>query len=119
MNELKELNCPIVVIDDSSDDKSLEIVKDFKNENPDNYFEIIENESNKGAGQSCRKLIKHCKDVGYKYMVKIDGDDQFDVNDIKKIILKLETDKYDFIKSNRFWSGGITGDIPKIRYFEI
>jgi len=117
LKELRGLECPIVVIDDSSDDKSLEIVKDFKNENPDTHFEIIENESNKGAGQSCRKLIKHCNDAGYKYIVKVDGDDQFDVNDIKKIILKLETEKYDFIKSNRFWSGGITGDIPKIRYF--
>jgi len=117
LNELKALRCPIVLIDDSSEDKSLEIVKDFKNKNPDTHFEIIENESNKGAGQSCRKLIKHCKDVGYKYIVKVDGDDQFDVNDIKKIILKLETEKYDFIKSNRFWSGGITGDMPKIRYF--
>ena len=24
---------------------------------------------------------------------------------------------YDFIKSNRFWSNGIKGDIPKIRFF--
>jgi len=117
LKDLKDLKCPIVIIDDSSDDNSLEIVKDFKKENPDTYCEIIENESNKGAGQSCRKLVKHCKDVGYKYIVKVDGDDQFDINDIKKIILKLETGKYDFIKSNRFWSGGITGDIPKIRYF--
>ena len=117
LKDLKDLNCPIVIIDDSSVDNSLKIVKDFKKENPDTHCEIIENESNEGAGQSCRKLIKHCKDVGYKYIVKVDGDDQFDVNDIKKIILKLETEKYDYIKSNRIWSGGITGDIPKIRYF--
>lgn len=117
LNDLKNLSCPIVIIDDSSDDNSLEIVKDFKKENPNTHCVIIENESNKGAGQSCRKLIKYCKDIGYKYIVKVDGDDQFDIDDIKKIILKLETEKYDFIKSNRFWSGGITGDIPKIRYF--
>jgi len=117
LEDLKVLKCPIVIIDDSSKDNSLEIVKSFKKENPDIQCEIIENKSNKGAGQSCRELIKHCKDAGHKYMVKVDGDDQFDIDDIKKIILKLETQKYDFIKSNRFWSGGITGDIPKIRYF--
>ena len=117
LEDLKVLKCPIVIIDDSSKDNSLEVVKSFKKENPDIQCEIIENKSNKGAGQSCRELIKHCKDAGHKYMVKVDGDDQFDIEDIKKIILKLETEKYDFIKSNRFWSGGITGDIPKIRYF--
>jgi len=117
LEDLKVLKYPIVIIDDSSKDNSLEVVKSFKKENPDIHCEIIENKSNKGAGQSCRELIKHCKDAGHKYMVKVDGDDQFDIEDIKKIILKLETEKYDFIKSNRFWSGGITGDIPKIRYF--
>ena len=117
LEDLKVLKCPIVIIDDSSKDNSLEVVKNFKKENPDIHCEIIENKSNKGAGHSCRELIKHCKDAGHKYMVKVDGDDQFDIDDIKKIILKLETQKYDFIKSNRFWSGGITGDIPKIRYF--
>ena len=117
LEDLKVLKCPIVIIDDSSKDSSLEVVKNFKKENPDIHCEIIENKSNKGAGHSCRELIKHCKDAGHKYMVKVDGDDQFDIEDIKKIILKLETEKYDFIKSNRFWSGGITGDMPKIRYF--
>jgi len=117
LEDLKVLKCPIVIIDDSSKDNSLEVVKSFKKENPDIQCEIIENKSNKGAGQSCRELIKHCKNAGHKYMVKVDGDDQFDIEDIKKIILKLETENYDFIKSNRFWSGGITGDIPKIRYF--
>lgn len=117
LEDLKVLKCPIVIIDDSSKDNSLEVVKSFKKENPDIQCEIIENKSNKGAGHSCRELIKHCKDAGHKYMVKVDGDDQFDIEDIKKIILKLETENYDFIKSNRFWSGGITGDIPKIRYF--
>ena len=117
LEDLKVLKCPIVIIDDSSKDNSLEVVKNFKKENPDIHCEIIENKSNKGAGHSCRELIKHCKDAGHKYMVKVDGDDQFDIEDIKKIIMKLETEKFDFIKSNRFWSGGITGDIPKIRYF--
>lgn len=117
LEDLKVLKCPIVIIDDSSKDSSLEVVKRFKVENSDINCEIIENKSNEGAGQSCKELIKHCKDNGYKYMVKVDGDDQFDIEDIKKIILSLETEKYDFIKSNRFWSGGITGEIPKIRYF--
>lgn len=117
LNDLKVLKYPMVVIDDFSNDKSLNIVNEFIKQNPNTQCEVIENSSNEGAGQSCRILIKHCKDSGYKYIVKVDGDDQFETGDIKSIILKLESEKYDFIKSNRFWSGGITGNIPKIRYF--
>lgn len=78
LNDLKVLKYPIVVIDDFSNDKSLNIVNEFIKQNPNTQCEVIENSSNEGAGQSCRTLIKHCKDSGYKYIVKVDGDDQFD-----------------------------------------
>ena len=35
-----------------------------------------------------------------------------------KVLLKLsDQNNSDFIKCDRFWTGGIEGDIPKIRYF--
>jgi hypothetical protein len=93
------------------------MVDSFIKDNPSHEILLFKNQKNQGAGYSCRKLIKEANNLGYKYIVKVDGDDQFNVSDIKKIIIELETEKYDFIKSNRFWDGGITGDIPKIRYF--
>ena len=117
LNDLIELNYPIVVIDDASSDNSLELIKEFKDNNKNVDLKILNNKSNKGAGYSCREILKYSFNSGFKFMVKVDGDGQFDKEDIGKIISKLESGKFDFIKSNRFWDGGITGNIPKIRYF--
>jgi hypothetical protein len=117
LEELVDLERPLLLIDDCSTDSSYSIVDSFIKANPSHEILLFKNQKNQGAGYSCRKLIKEANNLGYKYIVKVDGDDQFNVSDIKKIIIELETEKYDFIKSNRFWDGGITGDIPKIRYF--
>jgi len=117
LEELVELKRPILIIDDCSSDSSYSLANSFIKGNPSHEILLFKNEKNQGAGYSCRKLIKEANNLGYKYIVKVDGDDQFNVSDIKKIIIELETEKYDFIKSNRYWDGGITGDIPKIRYF--
>jgi hypothetical protein len=117
LEELVELKKPLLIIDDGSTDSSYSLVDSFIRANPSLEISLFKNEKNQGAGYSCRKLIKEANNLGYKYILKVDGDDQFNISDIKKIIIELETEKYDFIKSNRFWDGGITGDIPKIRYF--
>jgi|TARA_B100001094_G_scaffold149431_1_gene144643 hypothetical protein len=117
LKELVDLERPLLIIDDCSTDSSYSMVDSFIKDNPSHEILLFKNQKNQGAGYSCRKLIKEANNLGYKYIVKVDGDDQFNVSDIKKIIIELETEKYDFIKSNRFWDGGITGDIPKIRYF--
>ena len=117
LKELVDLERPLLLIDDCSTDSSYSIVDSFIKANPSHEILLFKNQKNQGAGYSCRKLIKEANNLGYKYILKVDGDDQFNVSDIKKIIIELETEKYDFIKSNRFWDGGITGDIPKIRYF--
>ena len=61
-------------------------------------------------------MLKKTKSENFKYLLKVDGDNQFKASDIKRVINLLETEKYDFIKSNRFWSKGIEGNIPNKRY---
>ena len=82
-------------------------------------FKLINNEKNMGAGKSTKILIKHAFDNGYKFFIKVDGDGQFEFSDIQKIINLYNESEYDFIKSNRFWEGGIIGKIPKKRLFVI
>ena len=80
-------------------------------------FTIINNLKNEGAGNSTLKLIETIKNDGFDFVIKVDGDNQFKLEDIKKIIKLHEDNDYDFIKSNRFWERGIEGKIPRRRYF--
>ena len=114
ISELSSLNVQIFVIDDKSNDDTLKILNELKDEF---NLIVIENEKNKGAGSSTLTLIEHAKVKGFKYLLKVDGDNQFKVSDVSKMLDLLSTEKYDFIKSNRFWEGGLEGKIPNKRYF--
>ena len=109
ISELSSLNVQIFVIDEKSNDDTLKMLNELKDEF---NLIVIENEKNKGAGSSTLTLIEHAKAKGFKYLLKVDGDNQFKVSDVSKMLDLLSTEKYDFIKSNRFWEGGLEGKIP-------
>ena len=114
ISELLIFDLPIYIIDDKSTDNTLKIIEKFKNIEK---IKIIKNNKNIGAGESTKILINSANEDGSKFLIKVDGDGQFLVSDIKRIIDIYNQDDYEFIKSNRFWDGGIKGDIPKVRFF--
>jgi len=114
IQKLLSLKEDIVIIDDFSSDRTEEILKQFENIK---NIKIIRNKNNLGAGSSTKILLDTAKQLGYTFLVKIDGDDQFAVDDVQKIINLHKNGNYQYIKSNRYWDGGIVGDIPKIRFF--
>lgn len=104
----------IIVVDDFSKDNSLQTVENLHYEK----VHIIKNEKNFGAGRSLQIGINKFLQLESNYLIKIDGDDQFDFNDINNMLNIAKSDEtYDFIKCDRFWDGGIEGDIPNIRYY--
>ncbi len=114
LNDICQLEVPIFVINDSSTDGTSDILKNLEKKLD---FNVIENDKNIGAGSSTLKLLETVKSKGFKYLLKVDGDNQFKLSDVKKMLKLLSDEKYDFIKSNRFWESGIEGKMPNNRYF--
>ena len=114
LSEVQDLNLTIFVIDDSSSDGTSELLEELKNKY---NFKLQKNTKNYGAGYSTKALIENASNDGFKFLIKVDGDGQFEINDIKKIAELYSENNYKFIKSNRFWTGGIKGKIPKKRLF--
>lgn len=104
----------IVIVDDSSEDKTLSICKELQSQHKN--IKIIENEKNFGAGRTFEIGIKYFMDTDSEYLLKIDGDDQFKYDDIIRIKTLSSNESVDFIKCDRFWENGIEGKIPRIRY---
>lgn len=113
LKEIIDLNYKIYVINDKSTDKTEEVLNKFHD---NKNINILNNKKNSGAGYSLRKIIKQAKNDGIKFLIKVDGDGQFTIHDIKKIIELYSMNNYQFIKSNRFWKDGIKGSIPKKRF---
>lgn len=114
LNEILTLKKDVYVLNDSSTDKTMKILEKI---NTSKNFTIINNLKNEGAGNSTLKLIETIRNDGFDFVIKVDGDNQFKLKDINKIIKLHEDNDYDFIKSNRFWERGIEGKIPRSRYF--
>ena len=114
INDLLYLNIDIYIIDDCSTDNTRLRLKEFEN---NKNINIIFNEKNLGAGLSTKKLIEKAAGDSKDFLIKVDGDGQFSSEDVEKILDTYLNGDYEFIKSNRFWSNGIIGRIPKIRFF--
>ena len=105
----------VIVVNDCSVDATMSILNSLSKKYPN--LKIINNPKNIGAGASMNVGIKKAIESDFEYLVKIDGDNQFRNTNIKKVLKVAYKNKSDFIKSDRFWSDGIEGKIPKIRYF--
>ena len=83
----------VILIDDNSNDTSLEIANSFKN---NKNLKILKNNKNLGLVKSCNKAIRHTKT---DFFIRVDSDDYVSKNFIK-VFLKYIEKGYDFIFTN-------------------
>lgn len=105
----------IIVVNDCSTDNSKNLLLEAE-ERMTNLC-LINNEKNYGAGKSFEIGIKEFLISKSEFLLKIDGDNQFEYSDILKLKETVINENLDFIKCDRFWAKGIVGKIPNIRYF--
>lgn len=88
-------NLEILVINDQSTDRSLDIVKNFAEK--DNRIHIIENRKNLGVAQSRNKGFESAKG---EYVALLDGDDVWESKKIEQQIAILQNINCDFCYSS-------------------
>jgi|TARA_Y100000389_G_scaffold79844_1_gene76591 glycosyltransferase involved in cell wall biosynthesis len=117
IKKYEKLFSEIIVINDCSKDSTKELISNYiESRNSKNKIVLIDNKKNVGAGKSFQMGVDYFLKTKNQFLVKIDGDGQFFEPDIRTIINLIERDSVDYIKGDRFWEDGVTGDIPTIRY---
>lgn len=97
----KNIEKEIVIVNDSSKDKSRELIMDFlKEEYKDCKFVFLENDKNSGKSQTVKKgILASTGDL----VVTQDADLEYNPNDLKKFVeLFLQNPELDVIYGNRF-----------------
>jgi len=112
--KFKDVFNEIIVVNDKSKDKTEEILSSLQKKYTN--LIVINNSKNFGAGRSFELGVHKFLESDSLYLIKVDGDDQFQEKDILNIKSILEQNKYSFVRCDRFWSGGIIGKMPNIRY---
>ena len=85
----------LIVVYDGSTDQSIKIVKKYENKYK-NIRLVLQKKKNKGIGTAYNIGLKHSK---YEYLFYSDGDNQFDLMEIKKLIKYIP--EYDIVTGYR------------------
>ena len=104
----------IVVVDDASQDNTVEIVKQQQYEI--DKIEIIQHESNQGVGGAISSGYKWARDNDYEVTAVMAGDGQMDPTELETIIRPIVDGSADYTKGNRLFYGDAWNMIPHHRY---
>jgi len=104
----------IIVVNDYSKDDTSDRLEELNKEYDD--LVVINNKKNYGAGKSFEIGLQEFLKTNCDYLIKVDGDSQFNYQDTFNLVDIINEKKYDYIKCDRFWAKGIDGKIPFLRY---
>lgn len=104
----------IVVVDDQSQDRTGEIVKEHQKE--DSRIVYLRHPKNEGVGGAIATGYKWARSNEVQITVVMAGDAQMDPKDLPKLIDPVVQGEADYSKGNRLFTGKAWRVIPKTRY---
>lgn len=89
----------IIVVNDASPDRTSEVVRRLDN----NKVVLIEHKRNQGVGAAMKTGLTRALELNIDIAVKVDGDNQMDINYLPELIAPIIESKADYAKGNRFY----------------
>lgn len=105
----------IVIVDDKSSDKTVEVVNELAKSHP--RVVLIEHRLNEGVGGAIATGYKWSRDNDIDLSVVMAGDGQMNPADMPALLDPVIEDVADYSKGNRLITGEAYQKIPKMRYF--
>lgn len=115
INSIPDYIDRIVIIDDHSKDKTVEIVKTYQAENE--KIILLLHDKNQGVGGAIATGYKWAQNNNIDVAVVMAGDGQMAPEDLSAILDPVVNDDADYSKGNRLFTGEAYKKIPKLRYF--
>jgi glycosyltransferase involved in cell wall biosynthesis len=100
----------IVVVNDASTDRTAKIAKD-------RGVIVINHNKNRGVGGALKTGISKALKLRVDIMVNIDADEQFNPEDIYKLIDPIINGKADFVTASRFKNKALYPEMSKVKFF--
>lgn len=105
----------IVIVDDKSKDKTIEIVKGYLEKYGERLI-LIQHEENQGVGAAIVTGYKWARDSKMEITAVMAGDAQMDPDDLPRLLGTIIEDRIDYVKGNRLFTGQAWQKIPRLRY---
>lgn len=98
----------ILVVDDGSSDQTAVLARETG-------AKVIKHQRNKGVGAAFRAGTVEALEMGADAMVNMDGDGQFNPEDIPKLLTPITDGRADFTTCSRFKDNALIPKMPKIK----
>ncbi len=105
----------IVVVDDCSRDETVARVQTYSEQQPERIL-LLRHQVNQGVGGAIATGYKWARDHQMDVAVVMAGDAQMDPADLPAILDPVVSDRADYTKGNRLFTGDAWHHIPKVRY---
>jgi glycosyltransferase involved in cell wall biosynthesis len=105
----------IVVVDDKSEDRTAEIVRNAS-EKSGGRIVLIQHDKNQGVGGAIVSGYKWARDNQMSVTAVMAGDAQMDPDDLPNLLEPVVAGRVDYAKGNRLFTGNAWQIIPKVRY---
>lgn len=105
----------IYIVDDRSDDGTVEIARGYEAEDPDRIRVVI-HESNQGVGGAIATGYKAALEERMDVTSVMAGDAQMDPEDLPAILRPVVRGECDYTKGNRLFTGDAWRIMPRVRY---
>ena len=105
----------IYVVDDVSDDATVETVRDYIEQHPQRV-QLIVHEENQGVGGAIATGYKAALQDRMDVTAVMAGDAQMDPDDLSRIVAPVARGECDYTKGNRLFRGDAWEIIPRVRY---
>lgn len=115
--EICEAVDEILIIDNRSKDKSIEIAKSAATKIKNIKVTIIQNDDNYSLGGSHKVAFKYAENRGYDYLIVLHGDNQGNILNILPYLKSGEYQNHDSFLGSRFMIGSKLVGYSKFRTF--
>jgi glycosyltransferase involved in cell wall biosynthesis len=102
----------IVIVDDASTDDTLSVAKSLV----DIRIRVLHHEKNRGVGGAMVTGFRAALEGGFDVAIKMDADDQMDVDELPILVRPIELGMAEYVKGNRFRRSGRPSSMPRRRW---
>src|SRR5258708_247468 len=80
-----DLECSVLVIDDASEDRTLEIGREYQKAHPDIRMTVLRNEHNQGYGGNQKVGYSYAIREGFDFVAMVHGDGQYAPEELPRL----------------------------------